>query len=443
MFVDVSHCIAVNAPARCGGVSVVDLDHDGISEFFVCGADGPNRILKWVNGALRDITPVPLMDASRRSLAAIAADIDGDGHDELYVVNSDQPGDRLWCQTAGGFWIDHFDQPGDRELRNTHGGHALAAIDRRGTGRASVLVVHRDQPARFYERNPDGTLIDLADPLGFQAIRGPAAICVAPVASDRPDVTVMSTAGDNLLFRNTGIGVFAETAREHGLADAREQSLCVAAVDLDGDGRLDLAWLNRDGPHRLMHRQARGDYRNRATPAFALPSMAVAILAADFDNDGCEELLCLNDDGPNRLVRIDDDTVRIIAAGAATECAGRIAGTAVADIDGDGLLEVLIAFADESPLQLLKPISRQHRWVRIDVRSRFGAPARGAVVTARICDRVRIRCPGSVPSSEAVAHFGLRSATMAHEVIVTWPDAASVVIPRVSSNTTRVVRYPE
>src|SRR5262245_47726113 len=95
MFVDLSRLIAHNPPALHNGVSVADVDGDGRLEFVVAGFGGPNRVLRWSNGQLRDTAAPELADTGRLAIGIAAGDVDGDGREELYVSTSDTlPGPR-------------------------------------------------------------------------------------------------------------------------------------------------------------------------------------------------------------------------------------------------------------------------------------------------------------------------------------------------------------
>src|SRR5262245_39623118 len=112
MFVDRSGLIAHNPPGLHYGVAVTDLDGDGRFEFVVAGFGGPNRVLRFAGGQLRDAAPPELADADRRAVGLAAGDIDGDGREELYVLNTDtfsgpkRFADRLFKAHPDGRWDD-------------------------------------------------------------------------------------------------------------------------------------------------------------------------------------------------------------------------------------------------------------------------------------------------------------------------------------------------
>ncbi len=440
MFADLSHLIARNPAAHHYGIAAFDADADGTTEFFVTGLGCPNRLLKWGGAHLRDIAPKELADEKHASIAAAAADFDGDGREELYVLSADtfagpkEHPDRLFdCAIDG--WSDLFDRKGNRAARNLVSGRSVAAIDRRGTGRYGFFVANYAQPSRLYEF-ADNAIRDIAPALGLDVSTGGRGLWVGPLVSDRSDLFCTNEQGPNLLYRNTGLGTFLEIAIEVNLADAGEHGRGVAALDADGDGKLDLAFGNWEGPNRLMLRQPNGTFKDRATPAMALPGPVRSVIAADFDNCGTEELFfnCLGE--ANRLFKYDEGlgTWRMHDVGAALEIEGFGTGACVADIDNDGRLELLLSHGEQAPqpLSLFGVAEAGANWIRVQPLTRHGAPARGALVRLTAASRIQTRVidggSGYLCQMEPVAHFGLGRAAAVESVRITWPDGANQTV---------------
>ena len=455
MFLDCSSTIAVNLPALHYGIAVSDIDGDGRFEFVVAGYGGPNRVLRWHDGQLFDIAPRSLADAERQTICILAADYDGDGREELYFQNADtfsgpkSAPDRLMDHDpTTGQWSDLFLRPINKPMRNIVSGRSVAALDRRGNGRYSFAVANYAAPMRLYEQGSEGQLVDIAPAIGLNRIMGGRGLWTGPLSSDRADLFCANERGSNLFFRNTGLGTFLEIAVELGLHDETEHARGVAVLDADGDGRLDVAWANWEGPHRLMIRRADGSFKNRATLAMALPSANRNVIAADFDNCGFEELFFNNHGEPNRLFRQIDGNWRMIDAGEATLPAGYGTGAAVADTDGDGRLELLISHGEKAPqpLALLKGEENANGWIRFAPRTRFGAPARGSLIRLIAGGRTQLRvvCGGSgyLCQMEPVAHFGLGKAESVESVRIQWPDGATATLANPEIRRMHDVPYP-
>ena len=463
MFVDVSGAIDSNPPRLYSGVAVADLDADGRFEFVVAGFGCPNRVLRWASGQLRDAAPPLLADNGGNAIGLAAGDIDGDGREELYVVNVDvgsvaaQSADRLFKAHPDGRWEDLFARPENRHLRNGSTGRSVAAIDRRGVGRYGFFVAIHDRPMRLVELGPDGSLVDLASPLGLALTSDARGVLTLPIFSDHPDIICTNECGPNFAFRNRGDGTFEECAAELGLMDAEEHGRGIAAVDVGGDGELGLCWGNWEGPHRVMTRQPQAIWKDRATAGLAFPSAVQTVIAADFDNDGHDELFFNNVGEANRLFRIaasrggepPDPEIAMLDPGDALDQDGFGTGAAVCDRDGDGVLELLVARGEREPqpLGVFKARSAEsNNWLRIRPLTRFGASARGSVVRMEWHGRVRVKavCGGSGYrcQMEPVAHFGLGRDGRADRVQVTWPDGAAVVLLNPGANRTITVPYP-
>jgi hypothetical protein len=217
---------------------------------------------------------------------------------------------------------------------------------------------------------------------------------------------------------------------------------------------------NWEGPHRLMVRRPDGTFRDRATPALALPSAVRTVIAADFDNDGFEEVFFNNIGEPNRLFGMRNaecgmrnesqafEGFSLLDAGAATEPDGLGTGAVVADIDGDGVLELLVCHGESAPqpLSLFKANAGENGWLRVAPKTRFWAPARGAVVRLTAGGRTRVRVidggSGYLCQMEPVAHFGLGMVEEVESVTVAWPDGARVTVRGPDVRSVLVLDYP-
>jgi len=455
MFLDVSHLIRDNPAALHYGAAAVDVDDDGRWEFVVCGYAGPNRVLRWDGQRLWDIAPRSLADPERHTICMIAADFDGDGREEIYSQNSEtftgakSAADRLFDHDpATGQWGDLFNRGTNRASRNQFSARSVAALDRRGTGRYGFAVANYGRAMRYYEQGTDGRVIDMAPALGLNITGNGRALWAGPLSSDRTDLLSLNEHGGNLLFRNTTLGTFLEIATEVNLGDTEENARGVAVLDANDDGKLDVCYGNDDGLHRLMVRQPDGRFADAAPPVMAMPSSVRTVIAADFDNCGYEELFFNNMQEPNRLFRQRDGGWRFADVGEAILPMGTGTGGCIADIDGDGSLELLLCHGEQQaqPLGLFKAPANDNAWLRVLPRTRFGAPARGALVRLTCAGRVQLRvvCGGSgyLCQMEPVADFGLGPHTRVESVRVQWPDGASTTLTDIRARQLLDVPYP-
>ncbi len=459
MFEDMSETVAHNPPGLHYGVAVADLDR-GRYSFVVAGFAGPNRVLSWSGGALRDTAPPELADDYRQAIGVAAGDLDGDGREELFILTTDtftgpkQFADRLFKRRSDGGWEDLFECPANQSVQNLAAGRSVAVIDRRGVGRYGFFVANHGRPMCLYELAPGGALADLAPPLDLARTGGGRGVLTLPVfGSPHPDIFCANEQGVNFAYRNRGDGTFEEVAGSLGLSDCEEHARGVAAFDWGGE--FALAWGNWDGPHRLMTRRE-GHWKDEATPGFAFPSSMRTLIAADFDNDGNDELFLNHMGEPNRLYRVEasggrqppEFALAMLDAGAAVDADGYGTGAAICDIDGDGVLELLVSRGERAaqPLAVFKARAAYPNWLRVCPLTRFGAPARGAVVRAEYGGRVRIKgiCGGSgyLCQMEPVAHFGLGESHTVDRVTVTWPDGTAVTLLNPGGNRVLTVPYP-
>lgn len=474
MFIDKSSLLRDNPVQLNYGIAVTDLDGDAATvplesahgspgahntpfEIVVAGFGAPNLVLKWDGSGFVDIADDDLADATMNAIGVAAADINGDGREELYILNTDtftgakRFGDRLFL-FRGRRWVDLFDLPENRRALNLTAGRSVACIDRHGTGEYGFIVANYGGPLRLYELDHHGLLTDVALEVGIALTTGGRSLMSLPFISPQMDIFVGNENGSNFLFVSRGAGRFDERAEDYRVDDPFQHARGVAPVDADHDGRLDLVCGNWEGPHRLFVRSADGRFRDHAPPEMSTPSRVRTVIAADFDNDGYEEIFFNNMGEPNRLFGWRDEAWRLIDMGDALEPLGLGTGAAVGDFDGDGRLELMISHGESSPqpltLYVTTDATKANGWLRVLPLTRWGAPARGAVVRLTMrSGRAQIRAidagSGYLCQMEPVAHFGLGTQTDLDRVEITWPDGARRTVEAPAPNRLLRVEYPE
>ncbi|QCJ48213.1 CRTAC1 family protein [Haloprofundus sp. MHR1] len=452
MFEERSDLLATNPSFKGYGAAVTVGPQGPLT--YVTSSSGANRLLRCDadgggDGALVDIATGIIADRQRRGIAVAAADVDGDGREEVYVQNAGGYGrmggavDRLF-DCDGTEWIDAFSLEVNAGRSNRRDGWSVAAVDRHGTGRYGLLVASDGSPMRCYELGDDGEVTDMAESVGLDVEANVRALASGPLVTERMDVFAATERGPNRLLRNDG-GQFTDVAAESGVADATCDARCLSFVGSGAEPTGEFVCGNWEGPTRLF---ARTDdrFRDVAPPELAQPTRTRSVVAADFDNDGSLELFVNALGAPNRLFERSDGTWRRVGTGEALEPKGLGTGATAADFDGDGTLELLVVHgeAGAQPLSIFRA-PNDNDWLRVRPLTEAGAPARGASVTLETTDGVQSRLvdagSGGHSQSEPVAHFGLGDATPSR-LVTRWPDGRVRVDDDPVPRTEQTVAHP-
>ena len=453
MFIHRSSLLLYNPPQLNYGIAVTDVDNDGAFEIVVAGFGFPNLVLKWTGLGFENIAPESLADSRRQSIGLAAGDIDLDGQEELYVLNTDtfagnkRFADRLF-DNADGQWVDLFSLPMHQDVLNLTAGRSVACVDRFGEGRYGFFVANYGGPLCLYELDEDGRLHNMAASARLNRVSGGRSVLALPLITSRMDILVGNENGPNFLFRNGGDGTYLDVAEEMRIHDPVGNARGIAALDIDGDGLFDVVCGNWEGYHRLFMQGAGDAFEDVAPADMREPTHVRTVIAADFDNDGFEEIYFNNMGEQNRFFAQKDGVWRATDIGEAREPGGLGTGAAVGDFDGDGRLELIIAHGESGrqPLTLYHTAENHNHWLRVLPYTRYGAPARGSVVTLEAAGRKQIRAidagSGYLCQMEPVAHFGLGDVTQVERLNVRWLDGTTVTIESPEVDQILKIEYP-
>jgi hypothetical protein len=270
-------------------------------------------------------------------------------------------------------------------------GNGAAVFDYDGDGRNDIFIANGTRPDRprgqaplgqLYHNEGSGHFREVASQAGLTASGWQQGACVADFDNDgHPDLFVTAY-GHNVLYRNLGNGHFEDVTEKAKLAvtGTRFGSGC-AFVDYDRDGYVDLFvsnYVDLDLAHTpkpgsgeycvwkaipvmcgprglplahnvLYHNNRDGTFTDVSEAAGILKPggrYGLSVAAADFDNDGWPDIYVACDMTPSLLFhnlhngRFEE---RGAEAGVAYNFDGALQagmGVAVADYDGDGLLDI-------------------------------------------------------------------------------------------------------
>ncbi len=434
-FEDISGSIKNNQKRLSYGISVTDFNKDGKFEFIVTGFKFPNLILSHKNGYLENINTNNLFaDQTRSTIGVAACDIDNDGFEELYFLNTDtysgqkQFSDRLLDNNKN--IIDLFQL--DKNLRslNLTAGRSVVCVDRNGDGKYGIYVANYGGPTRFYELKK-GSIVDQAPLLKINRITGGRAVVAGHILSNYMDIFAANERGPNFLYKNEN-STYKDVAKSLGVEDTFENGRGTTLTDFLYRGKLDIVSGNWNGEHRIFLNN-KNKFNDIANSEFKIPSRVRTIISADFDNDGFDEIFVNNIGEPNKLFKIlSDGELKQIQLSNGLEPLGLGTGAAVADIDNDGILELLVSHGESGlqPLSLYKAnIKKPFKFLRILPKTTFNAPARGATVILNTNIRNHAKTidagSGYLCQMEPVAHYGLRNGEKVNSVTIKWTDGSS------------------
>ena len=434
-FQDISSIIKNNKERLSYGISVTDFNKDGQFEFVVTGFKHPNLALSYKKGYLEDVNVDEVFSDDIRSTIGVAAcDIDNDGFEELYFLNTDtysgqkQYSDRLLDNENT--IIDLFQIEKNLKSLNLTAGRSVVCVDRNGLGSYGFYVANYGGPTRYYELI-NNQIIDKAPMLNIDKITGGRAVVSGHIIGEQMDIFAANERGPNFLYFNEN-GTFRNFAEKLGVEDVFENGRGTTLTDFLYRGELDIVTGNWKGEHRIFLKESK-KFNDVATDAFKIPSRIRTIISADFDNDGYDEIFMNNIGEPNKLFKISNDgELNQIQLNVGLETYGLGTGAAVSDIDNDGILELLISHGESGlqPLSLYKAnIKKPFRFLRIFPKTTYNAPARGSTVILNTNLRKHAKTidagSGYLCQMEPVAHYGLRKNEKVESVTIKWTDGSS------------------
>ena len=434
-FQDMSSIIKNNKERLSYGISVTDFNKDGQFEFVVTGFKHPNLALSYKKGYLENVNVDEVFSDDIRSTIGVAAcDIDNDGFEELYFLNTDtysgqkQYSDRLLDNENT--IIDLFQIEKNLKSLNLTAGRSVVCVDRNGLGSYGFYVANYGGPTRYYELI-NNQIIDKAPILNIDKITGGRAVVSGHIIGEQMDIFAANERGPNFLYFNVN-GTFRNFAEKLGVEDVFENGRGTTLTDFLYRGELDIVTGNWEGEHRIFLKESK-KFNDVATDAFKIPSRIRTIISADFDNDGYDEIFMNNIGEPNKLFKISNDgELNQIQLNVGLETYGLGTGAAVSDIDNDGILELLISHGESGlqPLSLYKAnIKKPFRFLRIFPKTTYNAPARGSTVILNTNLRKHAKTidagSGYLCQMEPVAHYGLRTNEKVESVTIKWTDGSS------------------
>ena len=447
-FTDVTDRSGVGDQGYGLGVCAADYNNDGHVDLYVTNF-GPNVLFRNEgNGTFTDVTDQAGVGDPRMSTSAAFADYDGDGYVDLYVANN-----------------AHV--PMDNPKKCRHGVVPVYC----GPGQ------YEGVSGSLYQNEGDGTFTDVTRQAGVYDESGRQ---LGAVFSDYDqdgdaDLYIANDTKPNWLFRNDGETGFTEVGLTSGVAvnpEARpEAGMGTDWGDYDRDGLMDIIVCNFQWEScRLLANQGDGFFDDRTFLAgLGEPTYSTLTFGTDFldyDNDGFLDIFIANGHvdpnigiidrgGPayaqhdqlfhNNGDRTFDDVSEQAGLQRFRPRVGR--GSATADYDNDGDLDLFISNNNQRPMLLRNDGGNSNNWLSIKtVGHRSNRDGIGALITVYAAGFVQseeVRAGSSYLSQNDLrVHFGLGTLAVAETIEVRWPSGTIQTLQQIDANQFLVIEEP-
>jgi len=490
-----------------GGVAVFDYNNDGCMDIYFTNSltvdtmNDPHasRSALYRNncdGTFTDVTEKSGLAFPGWANGVVAADLDGDGYEDLYVTCLGH--NHLYHNNGDGTFSDVAERAGVDDPRWSTGA-ALGDYDKDGALDLFVsnyvdidlsklpefgktkFCQYRGVPVQcgpkglpgagdsLFHNNGDGTFTNVSKKAGVsdpEGRYGLGAIWTDVDGDGWPDLFVANDATGNYLYHNNKDGTFTEVGLQAGVSLDDDGvplgSMGVTVGDYLHTGQFGIFITNFSGEHATLYRHDKPllftdvSYASKVAPV-STPYVGWGTGFFDYDNDGWPDILAVNGHvypqmenasvGTTYRQRIllfhnqrDRTFAEVAAESGAALLTPRVSrGVAFADLDNDGFIDVVINNLDGKPTILHNDGATHNNWISIQLvgngKNRDAIGARAKVVSGDLIQWDETHAGGSyLSSSDPRLHYGLGKKSRVDSIEIHWPDGRVETVKDVSVN---------
>jgi lysophospholipase L1-like esterase len=286
------------------GAIFADIDNDGDFDLFNGNSPGRNRLYKNLGGdAFQDITETSgIENLDLLTTAVLAFDAENDGDMDLYAVNSRTLNELYINDGTGKF--ERRDRGADDLEEPDIASMSAGAADFDGDGDTDIYIVKRDAANKLFVNDGRGNFTEQAEQAGIAlSRRSNGAVWVDLDNDARLDllVSISASAADPspLLrnYRNRGDGTFEDRTQSVSIP---MDGYSILAADFDNDGDPDIITTNEKDYGAFYRNDGSWTFTEiKGTGSEIYAGDVRAAAAFDFDNDGDQDFLAARSDAFN------------------------------------------------------------------------------------------------------------------------------------------------